>query len=261
MKIALDAGHGLYTAGKRCLRSLDPGETREWFLNDRIAARVITHLNRCGIETLRLDDPTGKTDVALPKRSGAANTAKADYCVSIHHNAGANGTAAGGAVVFVYSGKHSAKSDELQKNVYDGLIAAVGKFGNRSKPLASDDLHMVRETNMPSVLVEVGFMDSKTDVPLILDAAWAAKAAVGIAKGICATAGVAWVEEFTPYLARVTANELTIRADAAAKSAKVGALVKGEVVRIAEERLNGTTRWGRLNLGLGWISLGYTALV
>jgi hypothetical protein len=28
-KIALNAGHGLYTAGKRCLKALDPKETIE----------------------------------------------------------------------------------------------------------------------------------------------------------------------------------------------------------------------------------------
>ena len=36
-KIAIDAGHGLYTEGKRCLKSLDPNETREWQLNERVA--------------------------------------------------------------------------------------------------------------------------------------------------------------------------------------------------------------------------------
>ena len=39
-KIALTAGHYKYTAGKRCMKSLDPNETREWVLNDRIADKV-----------------------------------------------------------------------------------------------------------------------------------------------------------------------------------------------------------------------------
>ena len=38
--IALDAGHGLYTAGKRCLKALDAKETREWVLNDRIVDKL-----------------------------------------------------------------------------------------------------------------------------------------------------------------------------------------------------------------------------
>ena len=40
LKIALNAGHYLYTAGKRCLKSLDKNETREWTLNDRICDKV-----------------------------------------------------------------------------------------------------------------------------------------------------------------------------------------------------------------------------
>ena len=35
-KIALNAGHYLNTAGKRCLKKLDKNETREWVLNNRI---------------------------------------------------------------------------------------------------------------------------------------------------------------------------------------------------------------------------------
>ena len=261
MKIAIDAGHGLHTAGKRCLKSLDPGQTREWVLNDRIARIVTAHLERCGVECLRLDDPTGNTDVALKARSARANSAKADLCVSIHHNAGIRGQNGGGGVVYVYSGKHSPKADKLQSNVYEGLVAAVGKYGNRTRPLATQDLHMVRETKMPAILVEVGFMDSKTDVPLILDEAWAAKAAEGIARGIVQTVGIDWVEDFSPYLARVTADSLNIRGEASAAGAVKGRLVRGETVCVAEERLNGTTKWGKLNLGLGWISLGYTARV
>lgn len=43
-KLALDAGHGLYTAGKRCLKSLDPNETREWVLNNRICNKIQVEL-------------------------------------------------------------------------------------------------------------------------------------------------------------------------------------------------------------------------
>lgn len=261
MKIAIDAGHGLHTPGKRCLKSLDPNQTREWVLNDRMVRIVTAHLERCGVECLRLDDPSGNTDVSLKTRSAKANAAKADYCVSIHHNAGISGGNGGGAVVYVYSGKHAPKADKLQTNVYEGLVAAVGRYGNRSRPLAAQDLHMVRQTHMPAILVEVGFMDSATDVPLILDESWAAKAAEGIARGIVKTAGIDWVEEFVPYLARVTTDSLNVRSGAGIDHDVAGSLVKGEVVYIIQEKRNGITPWGRLNLGLGWISLGYTARV
>ena len=40
LKIALTAGHYLGTPGKCCLKRLDPKETKEWVLNDRIADKV-----------------------------------------------------------------------------------------------------------------------------------------------------------------------------------------------------------------------------
>lgn len=195
MKIAIDAGHGLGTSGKRCLKSIDPNETREWTLNSRVAGYVADHLSRCGAEVLRTDDTTGETDVSLSNRTGKANSWGADYFVSIHHNAGINGGSGGGAVVFVYNGAHSAKSDQLQKNVYDGLIVETGKFGNRANPLSSSNLYVLRHTSMPAVLVECGFMDSTVDTPMILTDAFARKAAKGIARGVCQTAGLAFVEE------------------------------------------------------------------
>ena len=41
MRFVIDAGHGLYTSGKRCMKKLDPNETREWTLNQRIASKVV----------------------------------------------------------------------------------------------------------------------------------------------------------------------------------------------------------------------------
>lgn len=258
MKIAIDAGHGLHTKGKRCLKELDPKETREWVLNSRIVSQVVEHLERCGAECIRLDDVTGKTDVTLKTRTDKANAAKADYCVSIHHNAGVKGGAGGGPVVYVYNGEHSTQADKLQLYVYDGLIGAVGKFGNRSTPLAASNLHMVRETNMPAVLVEVGFMDSPTDVPLILSEAWAAKAAEGIAHGIARAAGLTWVEPFAPYLARIVAGELNVRQGPGVSYPVATTVKRGEVYTIVAEQYNGATAWGKLKSGAGWISLRYT---
>ena len=97
LKIVIDAGHGLYTAGKRCLKSIDPNETREWILNSRIAEKVIEKLKSySGYELLRVDDPTGKTDVALKTRTDKANKWKADFHLAIYHNTGIHGGTGGG---------------------------------------------------------------------------------------------------------------------------------------------------------------------
>ena len=193
-KIAIDAGHGLYTAGKRCLKSLDPAETREWVLNDRIAKKVITALAAAGHDVLRLDDPTGKTDVPLNNRTKKANAWAADYLVSIHQNAGVNGGSGGGCIVIRQTGA-AGKSQELQKAIYNAVIKHTGLKGNRSDPMPTQNLHMTRESKMPAVLIECGFMDSSVDVPIILSAAFAEKCAAGIVEGILAIAGGKGVED------------------------------------------------------------------
>ena len=188
IRVFIDAGHGNHTAGKRCLKSIDPNETREWYLNQRIASMVCERLEKePNIETLRGDDTSGALDISLSTRTAKANTWGANYLVSIHHNAGINGGTGGGVVVFVYNGERSKESDILQENVYKSFVESVGKFGNRSEPMAEKNLHMVREAKCPSILIECGFMDSQTDTPMILTEDFAVKAAEGISNGILNT--------------------------------------------------------------------------
>ena len=180
MKLGIDAGHGLYTAGKRCMKSLDPNETREWVLNNRIVNKITELLKDYeNVEILRTDDPTGKRDVPLAERTRSANNWHAEVYLSIHHNAGISGGTGGGIVVFRHP-QSSAASKDYQKKVYDKLIAHTGLKGNRSKPLGEANLHMVRETKMPALLLELGFMDSRVDVPIILSEAHADKCAMAI---------------------------------------------------------------------------------
>lgn len=167
-KLALNAGHGLNTAGKRCMKKLDPNQTREWVLNSRICEKIETKLKAyTGYNLIRLDDPTGKKDVALKTRTNNANNFGADFYLSIHHNAGIKGGSGGGIVAFVYT-KPCKEALEWQKALYDAIIDKTALKGNRSIPLGKKNLHECRESNMPCVLIECGFMDSKTDVPIIL---------------------------------------------------------------------------------------------
>ncbi len=183
-KIALDAGHGKYTAGKRCLKTIDKNETREWFLNDRICDRLEKKLTSYdGFSLVRVDDTTGEIDVTLGERVRKANNFDADIYLSVHHNAGINGGSGGGIVAITYTNA-SAKSNEYQKLIYNELINETGLKGNRATPLAKQNLYVCRETKMPSVLVECGFMDSKTDVPIILSEDFAEKVANALTKAL-----------------------------------------------------------------------------
>lgn len=178
--IALDAGHGMNTAGKRCLKSIDPNETREWWLNDRITDRVQELLAAYDCTVLRVDDTTGAKDIALSARVKAANTAKADIYISVHHNAGINGGTGGGTVVFYYAG---AARKMQAYNLYNALTSRTGLVGNRSSKVvdnAQKSLYVIKNTTMPAFLVENGFMDSQADTPIILTPEHAEKTAQGI---------------------------------------------------------------------------------
>lgn len=176
-KLALNAGHGINTAGKRCLKKLDKNQTREWYLNSRICEKIEEKLKKyTGYSILRLDDKTGQTDIALKKRTDAANNFGADFYLSIHHNAGINGGSGGGIETYVYT-KASDKSEEWQETLYKALIENTNLKGNRSDGTRKSNLHECRESNMPCVLLECGFMDSKTDVPIILSEKFAEEVA------------------------------------------------------------------------------------
>ena len=179
MIIAIDAGHYLGTPGKRCLKAIDPGETREWVLNSRVADKVQAKLYFYDCTTMRVDDPTGQTEMDLASRVLAANRAKADVYLSIHHNAGIKGGSGGGIVVYVCPGVGE-DTTSLQRAVYEHTVASTGLQGNRSRPLGVAAFYVLKYTKMPAVLGEFGFMDSTTDTPIILTEEYAEKLADGI---------------------------------------------------------------------------------
>lgn len=189
MKICIDAGHGLPTSGKRCLKRIDPAETREWTLNSRIAGKVAELLSGYECETFRVDDTTGKTDVDVADRVKAANGAKADLYVSIHHNAGIKGGAGGGIVVYTCKGAQ-AMSKTVQEALYRYTVAATGLRGNRSAPTPEAGFYVLKNTAMPAVLGEFGFMDSAVDTPIILTEEYADQVAGGIVDALAEVCGL-----------------------------------------------------------------------
>ena len=179
-KIALTAGHYLGTSGKRCLKSLDKNETREWVLNDRICDKVEAKLKAyTGYSLLRTDDTTGKKAISVEDRAAAANKFGADIYISVHHNAGIEGGKGGGIMAYTYL-KVDQTTKDWQKELYNALIKQTGLKGDRVSPLASADLGECRLTAMPAIILECGFMDSATDVPIILSEKFAEGCATAI---------------------------------------------------------------------------------
>lgn len=176
--IALDAGHGMNTAGKRCMKKLDPSQTREWYLNDRIMDKVERKLQNYECTVLRVGDTTGSKNISLKNRVKAANNANADMYVSMHHNAGLNGRNGGGTVVFYYS-SNSKRRSQAQR-LYNLITDETKLYGNRCEQVIKKGFYVIKNTKMPAFLVENGFMDSPTDVPIILSDGHAEKTAEGV---------------------------------------------------------------------------------
>lgn len=169
VKICLDAGHGFNTAGKR----IPNGGKREWELNSGVCSEITKMLSEYeDVQVVRTDDITGNTDVSLANRINIAKSVKPLVLISIHHNAGGNGSAFGnftGVSSFV---RTNARPDSIkiateiaQKlSEYSGLRNRGG--GQRS------EFYMTTVCDFPTLLVEGGFMDGVNDSKVIVTDQW-----------------------------------------------------------------------------------------
>lgn len=176
-KIAIDAGHGYFTAGKRT-----PDDEREWTFNDKVVRAFIAEMSKYeDVEIKRFDDPTGKTDVSLKSRTNGANSWGADIYISVHHNAntGKWGTWTG-TETFIYTSA-SANSKKLASCIHPKFVAA---YGLKDRGIKTGNLHIVREANMPSILLEGCYMDSSIDINKLRDDNVLMNAGIGIANGV-----------------------------------------------------------------------------
>lgn len=188
-KIAYCAGHYLNEPGKRCNKALDPNETREWVLNDRVAdyfAKAAAEYE--GVQLYRTDDQTGKTFVDIPDRVAQANAWGADLYIDIHHNAADKVFTGGGVEAFCYP--NSKEGKKYRDAIYKAVVAAGGLKGNRSNPLQEKKFDSLSLSKMPAVLIEYGYMDSKVDVPVILTDAYAKKVAYATMEAVAQVAGL-----------------------------------------------------------------------
>lgn len=188
-KIAFCAGHYKYTAGKRVPKQLDPNETREWYINDRVAKHFArAALEYDGVEILRTDDSTGENFIDIPERCASANKWGADLYIDMHHNAGIMLGKGGGVCAFSYP--KSEKGKAYRDAIYNAVIAAGGLKGNRAQPLQEKKFDSLSYSHMPAVLMEYGFMDSKTDAPIILTDEYSKLVAYATMAGIAKVAGL-----------------------------------------------------------------------
>lgn len=174
--VVIDPGHG----GK------DPGAVykgvKEKDLNLDMAKRLDTLLKAEGIKTYmtRTDDRY----VGLYDRSGLANKMNADLFISIHNNAGSSKT--NGSMTLYHPSNGTAGGGLTGKDLAGIVLKEVtGKLNSKNLGTVSrPQLAVLRTTNMPSVLVEVGYMTNKSEFAKLKSADYRQKAAEALKNAI-----------------------------------------------------------------------------
>ena len=225
--LALDAGHGLPTPGRRIPANPDPSQHQEWWLNQRICNYIAEAAKQYeGLDTIRVDDTTGAEDVGMSVRCQRANAASADLYYSAHHNAGINGGRGGGVVAFSLGEGTTAAG--WRDALYAAIVAAGGLAGNRSSPKTTADFYVLRNTAMPAVLIEHGFMDAPDDAPTILREDYAKAVGYAVAECIASRVGLAKkAQAATPAPEAVVTAEQVQQIAKGEASAAVSGLMSG----------------------------------
>lgn len=168
--IVLDAGHG----------GADPGAigasggTWEKYNTLFVALDAKALLERAGAAVIltRSDDRY----VPLGTRAAIANRAGADVFISIHNDWNPNPSLRGVTTYYYH-----ARSRRLAETLQASLVAALGA---RDVGVMRRSFQVVRETTMPAVLLELGFLSNRSDERLLADPAYRYRAAEAIYNGV-----------------------------------------------------------------------------
>lgn len=186
--VAIDAGHGGKDTG--ALGKDDSGNIvmQEKDVTLNVSKRVENILKSRGISvimTRNADVYEGETTMEnLQKRCDIANNANAAMFVSIHINSFTTAEATGTQVCYTSesTGKYGVTSLDLAKNILTPLVKATG-LTNRGT-VDSPRLVVLKNTQMPAVLLELAFISNPGDRQVLADSSKLDKISYAIADGI-----------------------------------------------------------------------------
>ena len=189
--VFLDPGHG----GK------DPGavyyNTQEKDLTMQIYQKLRKELQGLGYTVLSSRDSDVYVDF-VTERSKMVNKTDSDMFISIHFNASGN-PASGRSGIQTYSYEEDSgyrakinpywhnhpdrisESNRLAANIHSSLLAETGA---KNAGLLQRSFAVLRETDKPAVLLELGYMDNFDENQQIRNEAYQDKLVAGIVKGI-----------------------------------------------------------------------------
>lgn len=181
IKIFIDQGHNPTWSG------INTGATASGLFEQDITYQVGVYLaNLLTNDTrfqVRLSRPTPDTVLginnatSLAERVRLANEWPANYFISIHGNANVN-PAINGTEIYLF--QYYTQAHWMAQRIMDGIVQTVGTRNNGIR--LNPTLFVLRRTNMPSMLVELGYLTNPTDAQKLRDMQW--QFAYGIYLGI-----------------------------------------------------------------------------
>ncbi|HFI0547603.1 TPA: GBS Bsp-like repeat-containing protein, partial [Streptococcus suis] len=195
--VYIDPGHGGADSGASY------GGVHEKTLAMNVANKLKVNLLALGINVLMTRTADYNVDF-VTERSRMANSSNADLFISLHFNAtGAGTTRAKGIETYWYQSNPSypskinqayhndptrlAESQTLANQVQASLIKETGAYNRGVK---RETFAVLRETKIPAVLVEMGFMDNPSELQVIKQDSYQTKLAKALAQGIANWYGI-----------------------------------------------------------------------
>ncbi|MCI9403163.1 MAG: AMIN domain-containing protein [Oscillospiraceae bacterium] len=169
--VALDAGHGGSASGAVY------EDIEEKTITLPVTLRVAELLRERGYNVVL----TRNRDVYMDlyDRCDIANNVGADIFVSIHANASVTNRDFMGT--FTYSYPDSVEGERLAGCIQDAVVASAGSI---DRGLLTNDYVVLRETNMPAALLEMGFMSCHEELQMLIQPEYQEKIAQGVARGV-----------------------------------------------------------------------------
>lgn len=173
--VIIDAGHGGADDGAKMRTAIEKRLT--------LTTALLTkkHLEALGFRVIL----TRSRDifVSLQKRVAIANRAKGAIFVSIHFNSAPNRLAKG-IEIFYHESKDVHKANASKKLGHNILQKMIDQTEAHGRGVKKGGFYVIRETTMPSVLVECGFMTNYEERFQLKDRLYLDKIAQGIAQGV-----------------------------------------------------------------------------
>ena len=182
MRIVLDPGHGGHDTG--AYDPIDPAQgdmlcTIEGEMAFDIAQRTERLLAAAGHDVYLTRRPT--EFISLQTRCDIANKLKSDIFVSVHLNAHRDENVKG---IEVFSFPGSKEGAKLRNAVYMEIMDRLAGWTQRGTKEAN--FYVLRETDMPAILVECGFVTNVEEERELHKPETRQKFAEGIAAGVMA---------------------------------------------------------------------------